>query len=180
MSSHDKRRCYVGTLEEYVIWLEKEMKGFGGNPIAMKKILKHKGMACRSLRVSRQCNRLRPWWIDYRVSRQCWLISKTKRTNFTNRSKPKKKRLVCRGSSSRAPILTNLSQALELQALLDQEERHGQDAGLFDPMTSSAPSRAVMSGPFTSEPIQSQPQFRPQLSASQLQGYEYWISNADR
>ena len=36
-----------------MIWLEKEMKGFGGNPIAMKKILKHKGMACRSLRVSR-------------------------------------------------------------------------------------------------------------------------------
>ena len=51
MSSHDKRRCYVGTLEEYAIWLEKEMKFFGGDPITMKKIVKHKGMSCRSLRV---------------------------------------------------------------------------------------------------------------------------------
>ena len=51
MSSHDKRRCYVGTLEGYVIWLEKEMKFFGGDPIAMKKVAKHKGMSCRSLRV---------------------------------------------------------------------------------------------------------------------------------
>ena len=45
------RRCYVGTLEEYVIWLEKEMKSFGGDPITMKKIVKHKGVSCRSLRV---------------------------------------------------------------------------------------------------------------------------------
>jgi len=51
MSSHDKRRCYVGTLEDYVLWLEKEMKVFGGDPIAMRKALKHKGMTCRSLRV---------------------------------------------------------------------------------------------------------------------------------
>ena len=51
MSSHDKRRCYVGTLEGYVIWLEKEMKFSGGDPITMKKVAKHKGMTCRSLRV---------------------------------------------------------------------------------------------------------------------------------
>lgn len=54
MSSHDKRRCYVGTLEEYVIWLEKEMKVFGGAPISMKKVAKHKGMSCRSLRVGQK------------------------------------------------------------------------------------------------------------------------------
>ena len=51
MSSHDKRRCYVGTLEEYVVWLEKEIMFFGGVPSSMKKIMKHKGMSCRSLRV---------------------------------------------------------------------------------------------------------------------------------
>jgi hypothetical protein len=40
-------------------------------------------------------------------------------------------------------------------------------------MASSAPSSTVISSPFTTVPIQSQSQFRPQLFASQLQGYEY-------
>jgi len=61
-------------------------------------------------------------------------------------------------------------QALELQALLEQEESRDQVTGLE---TSSAPSCTPISSPFTTVPIQSQSHFGPQLSASQLLGYEY-------
>ena len=92
MSSHDKRRCYVGTLESYVVWLEKEMKFFGGDPIAMKKIVKHKGMTCRSLRVGQYRPHPSSRWADHTFCRRCWLISKMKHTNFTSKSKPKRER----------------------------------------------------------------------------------------
>jgi hypothetical protein len=72
--------------------------------------------------------------------------------------------------SSRTPVLMKF-QALELQTLLDEQERHDQLAGLGS--TSGAPSCAPISGPFTTVPIQPQSHFKPQLSASQLQGYEY-------
>lgn len=70
---------------------------------------------------------------------------------------------------SRPPVLMQF-QALELQALLDQEERHDRETG---PEPSSASSCTPISSPFTTVPIQSRSQFRPQLAASQLQGYEY-------
>lgn len=62
-------------------------------------------------------------------------------------------------------------QALELQVLLEEEERRGQEAGLES--ISGAPSATQISGLFTTVPIQPQPQFRPLISASQLQGYEF-------
>ncbi|KAF9650487.1 hypothetical protein BDM02DRAFT_3127646 [Thelephora ganbajun] len=127
MSSHDKRRSYVGTLEEYVVWLEKEMKFFGNDPIAMKKVAKHKGMTCRSLR--------------------------TMLAHFQDEAHKLHEQVQAQEKEI---------QALELQALLDGEERHGLE-------TSSTP----ISSPFTALPIQFQSHFQPQLSASQLQGYEY-------
>lgn len=66
---------------------------------------------------------------------------------------------------------SNKVQALELQALLDEEEHHDQEAILGS--ISSALPCASISGPFTTVPIQQQSHFKPQLSASQLQGYEY-------
>ncbi|KAF9777400.1 hypothetical protein BJ322DRAFT_1063545 [Thelephora terrestris] len=134
MSSHDKRRCYVGTLEEYVIWLEKEMKVFGGVPISMKKVAKSKGMSCRSLR--------------------------TMLAHFQDEA-----------HKLHEQVQAQEREALELQALLDEEEHRDQQAGLGS--TLSAPSCAPISGPFTTVPIHPQPPYRPLISASHLQGYEY-------
>ena len=92
-----------------------------------------------------------------------------KRTSFTNRFKLRKDRYVIPTPPSRIPALMQF-QALELQALLDEEERHGQGAGIG---TSSASSCTPMPSPFTTVPVQSQSHLQPQLSASQLQGYEY-------
>lgn len=64
------------------------------------------------------------------------------------------------------------SQALELEALLEEPERYDQEAGFGS--ISSALSSTPISSPFTTIPIQHQSLFKPQqLSASQLQGYEY-------
>lgn len=57
-------------------------------------------------------------------------------------------------------------QALELQALLDEEDGASLE-------TSNTVSCTPISSPFTTAPIQSQLHPRPQLSASQLEGYEY-------
>ena len=61
-------------------------------------------------------------------------------------------------------------QALELEAMLDEEDLYDQGAGLE---ASAVSSCTPISSPFTTVPIQSQSHIRPQLSASQLQGYEY-------
>ena len=92
-----------------------------------------------------------------------------KRTSFTNGFKHRKDTYVIPTPLSRIPALMRF-QALELQALLDEEERHGQGAGIG---TSSASPCAPMPSPFTTVPVQSQSHLQLQLSASQLQGYEY-------
>jgi hypothetical protein len=166
MSSHDKRRCYVGTLEEYVVWLEKEMKFFGGAPASMKKIVKHKGMSCRSLRVGRKCN-TRVFELTVRLSDNAGPFPRRSAQASRTSSSPRKRGTFFCYPPSRAPVLM-IFQALELQAMLDEDELYDQEVG--SGTTSGAPS---VTGPFTTVPIQPQSHFQPQLSASQLQEYEY-------
>jgi len=52
ITSHEKKRLYVGGLEEYVIWMEEQIRLLGKHPKSMQNLPDYKGVSSRSLRVS--------------------------------------------------------------------------------------------------------------------------------
>jgi len=50
ITSHEKKRLYVGGLEEYVVWMEEQVRLLGKQPKPMQKLPDYKGISSRSLR----------------------------------------------------------------------------------------------------------------------------------
>ncbi len=51
ITSHDKGRCYVDCLEDYVQWLEEQIRLVGLDPLPLDRVPDYGGLTNRSLRV---------------------------------------------------------------------------------------------------------------------------------
>lgn len=52
ITSHDKKRCYLECLEEYVQWMHDQLRLVGQEPIQVERVSSYRGLKSRSIRVS--------------------------------------------------------------------------------------------------------------------------------
>lgn len=52
ITSHDKKRCYLECLEEYVQWMHEQLRLVGQEPIQVERVSSYRGLKSRSIRVS--------------------------------------------------------------------------------------------------------------------------------
>ncbi|OSD03614.1 hypothetical protein PYCCODRAFT_1466977 [Trametes coccinea BRFM310] len=50
ITSHDKKRCYLECLEEYVQWLHEQLRLVGQEPLALERVSSYRGLKSRSIR----------------------------------------------------------------------------------------------------------------------------------
>ncbi|KAI0778538.1 hypothetical protein BD413DRAFT_110849 [Trametes elegans] len=50
ITSHDKKRCYLECLEEYVQWLHEKIRLVGQEPLPLERVSSHRGLKSRSIR----------------------------------------------------------------------------------------------------------------------------------
>ncbi|KAI0673491.1 hypothetical protein C8Q78DRAFT_628862 [Trametes maxima] len=51
ITSHDKKRCYLECLEEYVQWMHEQIRLVGQEPLPLERVSSYRGLKSRSIRV---------------------------------------------------------------------------------------------------------------------------------
>jgi hypothetical protein len=79
ITSHDKKRNYLESLEQYVLWLHEQIHFVGHSPLRLERVDDYRGLCSRSIRVRVLLHRLLyiPRITDIVDARQCLYISKT-------------------------------------------------------------------------------------------------------
>ena len=52
LSSHEKKRYYLESLEQYVMYLHEQLKLVGTEPVPLERVSTYRGLSSRSIRVS--------------------------------------------------------------------------------------------------------------------------------
>ena len=79
ITSHDKKRCYLECLEEYVLWLHNLVQKSGQTPTRLERVESYQGLANNSLRVHHCSRQIFPSPRSY-FRRACL---------YTNRKRPR-------------------------------------------------------------------------------------------